>query len=261
MLLNAIDTGAGERTALLLHGMMGSAESWWRIVPRLVDNGFRVIALDLPGHGLSPRDEDCTVASAAADVVETLAAIAPGDVIHAIGHSYGGTVLAAVAELAGADPAAGERMLIAQAVYVDTPCAFDGGADQTALAARYENDRVDRTDPDRLRATRPHYSESDATVEARAAERFDPMTAASISAGAGVAHEPAPGSILVRALPSSFVSDEIAARLEAKGVEVRDIPGAAHTVWYSHFDEFCAALPEFFAVSGAQPHKNSSPTA
>lgn len=239
MLLHALEVGAGDRVAVLLHGMMGSAESWWRIAPLLAENGFRVIALDLPGHGLSPRDERCTVASVADDVALTLAALAPGARICAIGHSYGGTVLAAVTE----------RMLIQRAVYVDTACAFEGGADQHELAAQYESDRLKRMDRAWLRASRPFYSDTDATVEARAASRFDPMTAASISAGAAVAFEPAPGSILVRAQPSGFVTDDDAARLAAGGVSVRDIPDAAHTVWYSHFDAFCAVLPEFFSVS------------
>lgn len=236
MLLNAIETGTGDRVIVLLHGTMGSAESWWRVAPLLAGNGFRVIALDLPGHGHSPRDERCTVASAADAVVATLAARAPGAAVHGIGHSYGGTVLAAVTD----------RMPVAQAVYVDSACAFEGGADQRELAAQYETDRRRRRDPAWLRSSRPYYSATDATVEARAAERFDPTTMASVSAGTDVSHEPKEGTILVRADPSAFVSDATAARLRAAGVDVRDIPGAAHTVWYSHFDAFCAALPEFF---------------
>jgi len=245
MLLNAIDTGTGTGTrhgagagvVLLLHGLMGSAESWWRIAPALERTGHRVIAVDLPGHGLSPRDESCSVASVAADVIETVQALAPGVALDAIGHSYGGTVLATVAS----------RVPIRQTVYVDTLCAFAGGEDQRRLAENYEADRRNRTDPAWLRASRPFYSETDAAVEARAAERFDPMTAASISSGADVAWDPQPGSILVRAQPSKFVTDDEAHRLAALGVDVRDIPGAAHSVWYSHFDEFCATLPEFFS--------------
>lgn len=236
MLLNAIEAGAGDRVVLLLHGMMGSAESWWRVMSPLAANGNRVIAVDLPGHGLSPRDERCTVASVADDVVETLVSRAPGASVRGIGHSYGGTVLAAVAE----------RMPVTVAAYLDTACAFTGGADQRALAAEYEVDRRRRTDPAWLRRTRPFYSATDAVVESRAAERFDPMTAASISAGGDVAHELEPGSILVRARPSGFVSDKDAAQAASRGVLVRDIADAAHSVWYSHFDEFCAALPEFF---------------
>lgn len=236
MLLNAIETGAGDRVALLLHGMMGSSESWWRIAPVLERGGYRVIAVDLPGHGLSPRDATCSIASVAGDVVETVRSVAPGAPIDAIGHSYGGTVLAAAAE----------RMPIERAVYVDTACAFEGGEDQHALAAQYEADRRRRADPGWLRSSRPFYSETDAVVEARAADRFDPMTAASISAGASVEGIPARGSILVRAEPSNFVTDVDVQRLQERGVDVRSIPDAAHTIWYSHFDEFCAALPELF---------------
>lgn len=58
--------------------------------------------------------------------------------------------------------------------------------------------------------------------------------------------EPEPGSIIVRAKPSLYVDDETAALHEGRGVIVRDVPGAAHSVWYSHFDQFVAALPEVF---------------
>ena len=80
VLLNVIEAGEGDRVAVLLHGMMGSAESWHRVVPLLVERGFRVLALDLPGHGLSPRDPELTIETAADAVVATLAqaALPPG---------------------------------------------------------------------------------------------------------------------------------------------------------------------------------------
>ncbi|MFD5214552.1 alpha/beta fold hydrolase [Microbacterium sp. NPDC058345] len=237
MLLNTLESGSGERVVLLLHGLMGSAESWWRIGSLLAGRGHRVLALDLPGHGLSARDAQGTVASAADAVIATVEGLTGGAPLSAMGHSYGGTVLAAAAD----------RLPLECTVYVDTACHFPGGADRVALAARYEADRRRRTDPTWLRTSRPFYSQTDAEVEARAAERFDPATAASISAGADVSHVPEAGSILIRARPSSYVSDAEAGRLSLRGVQVRDVPGAAHTVWYSHFDRFCALLPEVFA--------------
>jgi hypothetical protein len=48
---------------------------------------------------------------------------------------------------------------------------------------------------------------------------------------------------VVRALPSDYVSDEAAEAMRKNGVVVRDIPGASHSVWYSHFDEFMTLLP------------------
>ncbi len=237
MLLNVDEAGTGERTVALLHGMMGSAESWHRIVPVLVDRGFRVLSLDLPGHGLSPRDPALTIESAADAVVDTLARVAPGAPTVAIGHSFGATVLAAAAP----------RLNPALAIYVDAPLHLQGGHDRAALIAQYTADRRARTSPESLRALRPFYSAQDATVEARAAERFDPATAASVSCGADGRWHAAPGSIVVRAEPSAWVADEDARRFEAEGVTVRSIPGAAHTVWYSHYDAFTHALPELFA--------------
>jgi len=236
MLLHAIDSGAGPRTAVLLHGLMGSAESWWRILPLLTDRGYRVLALDLPGHGLSPRDPYLTIERAAAAVAETVQMIAPGATIDAIGHSYGATVLAAAAP----------RLRPDLAVYVDASLFLAGGGDRAALTADYARDRLARMSPEALRQSRPFYSETDAEVEARAAERFDPATSASISCGSDASWEAAPGSIVIRADPSAWVGDADARRFEDGGVSVRSIPGAAHTVWYSHFREFTAVLPEMF---------------
>lgn len=236
MLLNSVETGAGRRTALLLHGLMGSAESWSPVAAALAARGYRVLALDLPGHGDSPRDPHSTVESAADAVVETVRRRPGRRRLIAIGHSYGGTVLAAAAD----------RLPVDLAVYVDTTCAFTGGADRDALAAAYARDRALRRDPETLRASRAYYSDEAVRFEARAADRFDPETAAAISSGGDVSHPPAPGSIVVRAEPSRFVGDEDAAAFSARGVEVRSIQGAAHTVWYSHFDEFVGSLPEVF---------------
>ncbi len=238
MLLNAVETGDGDDVVILLHGMTGSAESWWRIAPVLAERGQRVLALDLPGHGLSYRDPHLTIDIAAQSLIETVQMRTPGRRLTAVGHSYGGTVLAAAAD----------RLSLSLAVYVDTICAFDGGQDHDALTARYERDRQRRMDAAWLRGSRPFYSATDASVEARAAERFDPATSAAISCGDDVAHPPGTGSILVRAAPSAFVSDADAERLTSCGVDVRSIPGAAHTIWYSHFDEFCTALPELFGT-------------
>ena len=238
-MLNVVESGRGDRVALLLHGMTGSAESWWRVAPVLADHGYRVLALDLPGHGLSPRDPGCTVERAAASVIETVHALAPGLPVHAIGHSYGGMVLAAAAG----------QLRPELAVHVDAPLRIERGATREELIASYDESRRTRT-VEGLRATRPYYSERDVLVEARAAERFDSVTAASVSSGGGE-WVPEPGSIVVRADPSSFVSDADARALAARGVDVRSIPGAAHTVWYSHFDDFVTTVPEMFgAASG-----------
>jgi len=227
--------GNGARAAVLLHGMMGSSESWWRVAPLLAERGFRVLAIDLQGHRLSPRDPELTVERAAEAVTMTVQAEAGGAPALAIGHSFGGLVLAAAAK----------ELRPELAAYVDAPFRSRGGWNRAEALAEYEQDRQERT-YERLRARRPQYGEHDYIVEARAAERFDPVSAASIAASAGGDWPPSAGSIVIRPEPSDYVDAEFAAALAEHGVQVRSILGAAHSVWYSHFDEFLAALPEAF---------------
>ncbi|MFJ4220008.1 alpha/beta fold hydrolase [Curtobacterium luteum] len=229
--------GQGNRTVVLLHGMIGSRESWWRVVPLLVARGYRVLAVDLPGHGQSPRDGTMTVNRAARSIAESVADECGSTPDVVMGHSYGGLLLAAAVDAGLLAPAL--------SVYIDAPFTSRGGWDRAELIAEYEQDKRART-YDGLRTTRPFYSDQDCVVEARAAELFDPATAASPATGPEVTFEPEPGSIFVRAQPSAYVDDETAARHERSGVIIRDIPGAAHSVWYSHFDQFVAALPEVF---------------
>ena len=47
-------TGSGPHTFVLVHGLAGAHINWWRVAPALAAHG-RVLALDLPGFGLTPR--------------------------------------------------------------------------------------------------------------------------------------------------------------------------------------------------------------
>ncbi|MBF4624948.1 alpha/beta fold hydrolase [Clavibacter sp. VKM Ac-2872] len=235
MHLRIDETGTGPRAAVLLHGLMGSAESWWRVAPVLAARGYRVLAVDLPGHGLSDRDPELTIPRAAAAVTRAVADAGVERPALAIGHSFGGIVLGE------AFPERRPEVV----VYVDAPLAPTGGGDPVEIRDAYERDRRGRT-AEALRISRPEYSDRDREAEGRAAARFDPATAAALAAVPSYTWAPEPGSIVVRADPSRFVSAEEAARLAASGVDVRGIPGAAHSVWYSHFDAFTAALPEAF---------------
>ncbi len=46
------DAGTGP-LVLLVHGAGGAAQSWRGVFPRLVDQGYRVVAVDLPGQGFT----------------------------------------------------------------------------------------------------------------------------------------------------------------------------------------------------------------
>ncbi len=47
-------TGPDERTFVLVHGLGGSVLSWLAVGPGLASSG-RVLAIDLPGFGRTPR--------------------------------------------------------------------------------------------------------------------------------------------------------------------------------------------------------------
>ncbi|MBA3290388.1 MAG: alpha/beta fold hydrolase, partial [Actinobacteria bacterium] len=47
-------TGRGGR-AVLVHGVTAWSATWWRIGPALAERGWDVTAVDLRGHGDSPR--------------------------------------------------------------------------------------------------------------------------------------------------------------------------------------------------------------
>ncbi|MEO7295262.1 MAG: alpha/beta hydrolase [Candidatus Limnocylindria bacterium] len=87
------DAGAAAPVAVLGHGITGWWRTWWRVGPALADRGWRVIGVDLRGHGGSPPiGGTATVATLALDVAATVGAleVAPVDVI--VAHSLGAAV-------------------------------------------------------------------------------------------------------------------------------------------------------------------------
>lgn len=91
-------TGDGPISIFLLHGGYGSKDYWAHEIPALVEAGYRVIAWDAPGYGLSPLPEGYSiemVAERAAHLVTTLGT--ERNII--VGHSMGGIVAPKVAQL------------------------------------------------------------------------------------------------------------------------------------------------------------------
>ncbi|MEK8172461.1 alpha/beta fold hydrolase [Streptomyces sp. M19] len=84
------EVGDGDRTILLVHGVMSSADTWRRVAPVLAKRGYRVIMPDLRGHGDSPHADAYTPELLAADLVESV----PAGVDLALAHSFGAPVLA-----------------------------------------------------------------------------------------------------------------------------------------------------------------------
>ena len=84
-------SATGERRALLVHGLNGTGQTWWRVAESLVAAGWRVTTVDLRGHGAADQGDDLALSSYAADLPRDT-----WDLV--IGHSLGGatSVLASV---------------------------------------------------------------------------------------------------------------------------------------------------------------------
>lgn len=94
--LNAIASGNGPETIVLVHGFAGCAEMW-RPVMRLLPKSVRVIAYDLPGHAGSldfPGAGSAKVATQAIQDDLTRRGVAKA---HFVGHSMGGAFAALLA--------------------------------------------------------------------------------------------------------------------------------------------------------------------
>lgn len=88
---------------LLMHGWEDDSGSMLALVPPLLRRGFRVVALDAPGHGRSP-DMDTHVVDAARAMAGCLGLVGP---VHGIvAHSFGAAAASlALARLTGRVPA------------------------------------------------------------------------------------------------------------------------------------------------------------
>jgi len=100
--VNGVSIGVEERGSInqpslvLLHGFTGSAASWGRHLETFASYGFRVIALDMLGHGQSDVPQDArryTIEQYQADILAALDALGvrKGEVI-LLGYSMGGRI-------------------------------------------------------------------------------------------------------------------------------------------------------------------------
>lgn len=53
MRFHYLEWGKAGPAVVLWHGVTSDAQTWWRVAPALVEQGYHVFALDMPGHGLS----------------------------------------------------------------------------------------------------------------------------------------------------------------------------------------------------------------
>ena len=96
--LSYLQAGAvGDPVVLLLHGLASDSETWDRAIEPLAARGFRVLALDLIGHGRSDKpDGSYLLPDLAASVRDFLTAVGVASAT-LCGHSLGGAIAMAVA--------------------------------------------------------------------------------------------------------------------------------------------------------------------
>jgi pimeloyl-ACP methyl ester carboxylesterase len=248
----------------LAHGVTSSSRTWWRVGPALAERGYRVLAVDLRGHGASPRTvAGLSIADLAADVAETVAAERGADppgsprpaVELLVGHSLGALV---ALQLVAADPGFARRLVLE-----DPPGS--SSIDWADVAATIEADtRQATTDPDAVRrdleAANPTWPPGEA--ERRVADLTDcdgQAIAAALRAGvpfdlpaALLAATPLPILMLLadEALGSILTGLDRKAAVEALPNGTTRVLPAGHSIHREALDAWLAALDAWVTAAG-----------
>lgn len=239
----------GARPLLLIHGVTSSAATWWRVGPALAASGRRVVAVDLPGHGLTGqwqghhqfRDNAADVAAFAR------AAGLATEALQVVGHSWGGMTAAAL-------PAAELRP--ASLVLLDPPAVA------LAVIAAMAADPDERTYDDltealaAVRRDNPDWVDGDVLAKAESLTQLDEAAARAVLLENGdwdggladLAH-PAAADIpvwVVRGDPSAggYIPDDVIPAFEARiGTgRVYTVAGGPHSPQRTHPVETTAAI-------------------
>jgi pimeloyl-ACP methyl ester carboxylesterase len=231
--------------ALLVHGIAGWSRTWWRVAPALADRGWRVVGLDLRGHGGSPPiDGVFSATSLAADVEVTMEqmGIAAADVV--VAHSLGAAVTMELVH---------RRPDIARRVVLEEPpgqtraddIAFQEVLEREVLAARNDPEAEMRRELVENPAWLPEDARQD--VEGRAMSDLDGILA-SLRADTGVR---APDLAPIIGVPALYLlADETRSALGATRARlIRELPPTAELVEFDsghtiHRDRFDAYLAE-----------------
>lgn len=232
---------ATGRPLLLIHGVTASARIWWRLGPALAATGRRVVALDLPGHGLTGHwrghhrfvdnavDVAAWIRAWSLDVPE----------LQVVGHSWGAMTVAALpragirpATLVLLDPPAIPHEIISRMARDPSEVAYPDLA--TAVAA--------------LAATNPTWPHGDVLAKAEALVQLEIEAARAVlldngdwDGGLADLSDPAADGIpawLIRADPTAggLIPDEAVPSLAARfGADhVLTLAGAPHAPQRTH---------------------------
>lgn len=137
-LVNYVDVGEGEATPVVfVHGLAGQWQNWIETIPRVAQDR-RVLALDLPGFGMSemPHDGEVTI-QGYGRVVKRFCEALGLERVALVGNSMGGFI---AAEMTIQDPDRVERLVLISAAGLTSsnvytaPTAVIGRVAQTITA-------------------------------------------------------------------------------------------------------------------------------
>lgn len=227
MKLHTREWGSGDRIAVLVHGVKADSRSWWRVGPALADRGYHAVAVDLPGHGASPRAEAYTPELLASSLLESV----PAEPELAIAHSLGAMALALAVE----------RLKPHRAVYSDPAFYITSAKAASLVESLLECQKATR---DELMALHPGWSPEEIDLELEMQPDWDPQAVLSLDGALDRDFTPAPvvPSLIQIAGDSRLFTPECIEELRSRGFEVRVVEGAQHHIHRHMFDEFMAAL-------------------
>lgn len=237
MRLAVRETGEGPRTAVLIHGIMSDSRAWHRVTTDLEQRGFRVLAVDLAGHGNSPRARRYTMRSWADDVVETLGPLLPAPPDLVMGHSLGGLVGSLVAD----------RLSPRTAIYIDPAFAFPRGIRGVVYKGMFA--LMPRPRRSILVRMNPKWDAADVDIEIAGLRDWDRRTLLGFADTRPLmppATLVAP-SLVVLAEKSLLITAPVAASLRKLGMTVETIPGTGHAVFRDDHARFVRILDRWLA--------------
>jgi pimeloyl-ACP methyl ester carboxylesterase len=98
--LNFVTAGtSGNPAIVFIHGNSSDAATWdMQLAETQLTNKYYLIAIDLPGHGLSPRNNDYSMSAVVQIVKDNIAALNLSEFI-LVGHSLGTCIIGEIAHL------------------------------------------------------------------------------------------------------------------------------------------------------------------
>jgi len=232
MRLAVRETGDGSRTAVLIHGIMSDSRAWHRVTSELEQRGFRVLAVDLAGHGASPRARRYSPAAWADDVVETVRPLLNRQPDLVMGHSLGALVASLVAD----------RLSPRTAVYIDPAFAFPRGVRGVVYKLLFAMSPRPRRSI--LVRMNPKWDAADVDIELAGLRDWDRRTLLGFADTRPLvppATLVAP-SLVVLAERSLLITAPIAASLRRLGMTVETVRGSGHAVFRDEPGAFSRVL-------------------